>query len=100
MRIYINQAGYLPKSVKTVILAEEVKNPVSSESLPDKRVRIFDQNGEKCILEKKAEYFGLDIDSEDLIWRADFSELTEEGYYQMKREGKSLSVFLIIFMTF
>ena len=86
MRIYINQAGYLPKSVKTVILAEEVKNPVSSESLPDKRVRIFDQNGEKCILEKKAEYFGLDIDSEDLIWRADFSELTEEGYYQIRDE--------------
>lgn len=31
-------------------------------------VKIYDQNGEKCILEKKADYVGFDRDSGDFIW--------------------------------
>lgn len=31
MRICINQAGYLPESVKMIVFAEEAKNEVPSE---------------------------------------------------------------------
>lgn len=86
MRIYINQAGYLPGSVKTVILAEKAGNQVIPDSLPAKMVRFFHLGDAKCILEREAEYFGFDKDSGDFIWRADFSELTQEGDYQIGDE--------------
>lgn len=86
MRIYVNQAGYLPNSVKTVILAENVKKQSSLGCMSDKVIRIFAQNSQNCILEKKAKYFGMDKDSGDFVWQADVSELTQEGYYEIREE--------------
>lgn len=93
MRIYVNQAGYLPESVKTIVLAEEAEHGVFSEkdfskNMSDKTVQIYDPNGEKCLLEKKAKYIGPDQDSGDFIWQTDVSELTQEGVYQVRVEGK------------
>lgn len=86
MRIYVNQAGYLPNSVKTVILVENVKKQSSLECMSDRVIRIFAQNSQNCILEKKAKYFGMDKDSGDFVWQADVSELTQEGYYEIREE--------------
>lgn len=93
MRLYINQAGYLPGSIKTVILAEEADKQKKHEFMAEKVIRIYPQGDETCILEKKAEYFGLDEASGDDIWRADFSELTQDGIYRIKdEEGNAVSV--------
>lgn len=87
MRIYINQAGYLPKSKKIAVLAEEVGILVGKE---EKKIQVFDQQG-TCVLEKTAVYFGEDISSGDKIWQVDFSELEEEGKYQIKDEQANQS---------
>lgn len=81
MRIYINQAGYLPDSRKTVILAESENDKYNAEEKSDKWIRIFNEDETSMILEKRAEYFGMDKDSGDYIWRADISELKQEGMY-------------------
>ena len=93
MRLYINQAGYLPGSIKTVILAEEADKQKKHEFMAEKVIRIYPQGDETCILKKKAEYFGLDEASGDDIWRVDFSELTQDGIYRIKdEEGNAVSV--------
>lgn len=93
MRICMNQAGYLPGSRKTVILAEEAEGQNSAENTSEKIIKIYRENENNAVLEKKAEYFGLDEDSGDYIWRADVSELTQEGYYTICGEdGENVSL--------
>lgn len=95
MRIYINQAGYLPRSVKTAILAEEAGEQTAPDCLAVKMVCFFNRDNGKCIMEKKAEYFGFDKDSGDFIWRVDFSDLTQEGDYQIGGEEGEMVPFRI-----
>ncbi|MGN0333480.1 MAG: glycoside hydrolase family 9 protein [Lachnospiraceae bacterium] len=93
MRIYMNQAGYLPDSRKTVILAEKADNQKDAGNSNEKVIKIYKEDKNTVVLEKKADYFGLDKDSGDYIWRADFSELTQEGYYTVcEGEGEGVSL--------
>ncbi len=85
MHIYVNQAGYLPQGKKVAVLAAaNTQNPESTPQNPLK-LQVLDHEG-RCVLEKSAEYFGLDDASRDLIWQTDFSELTEPGVYKIITE--------------
>lgn len=90
MRIYVNQAGYLPKSKKLVVLAEDTRQSVESLQTESKRVRILDSQG-NCILEKEAGCFGFDAASGDMAWQADFSELEQPGMYKIEDESGTYS---------
>lgn len=79
LRIYINQLGYLPKSIKTAVLAGE---PGTMTASAPPGISIFKEDG-RCVLEKTAWETGMDETSGDQIWQADFSELEEEGSYQI-----------------
>ncbi len=88
MRVYVNQAGYLPNSRKIAILAEEGKSAEDRGTDSVKNIKILNQSGE-CVLEKEASYFGWDEASQDMVWHADFSQLTVNGEYQMIVNGES-----------
>lgn len=75
MKTYVNQAGYLPGSKKTVILAQ-----TETDGEETKKIRIMDENG-KCILETDALYWGYDKDAGDHVWHADVSAVSEPGEY-------------------
>ena len=84
MRMYVNQAGYLPGEKKIILLAEaaeEEMSEVQSRKYPPETVKVFDQDG-KCILEKEAVYQGYDREAGDLVWRADITELSDPGEYR------------------
>lgn len=92
MRIYINQAGYLPGSKKVAVLAD---GPEHIQGEKEQTVRILGSLGQ-CVLEKKAVYFGIDKASGDMIWQADFSELEQEGFYRIEdSEGQRSCLFKI-----
>ena len=93
MRIYVNQAGYLPESKKTVLLAEaaeEVSGGTGCGRHSTETVRVYDQD-EKCVLEKEAVYRGYDSEADDFVWRADISELTVPGEYRVEYESRHIS---------
>lgn len=84
--IYVDQLGYLPKSKKIAVLAQEN----DTQRLEDKCVRVLNEDG-ICIMEKKAVYFGYDEASEDFIWQVDFTELEQPGIYRLEDEQGTLS---------
>lgn len=95
MRIYVNQAGYLPGSRKMAIVAKKVEDAGNLRHKAEIKVKIIDQN-EKCVIEKPAQCFGLDKNSGDMVWQADFSNLTEKGSYRVEDgEGNSSCHFRI-----
>ena len=91
MRIYVNQAGYLPESKKTVLLAEaaeEGRGGTGSSRHSTETVRVYDRDG-KCVLEKETVYRGYDSEADDFVWRADISELTVPGEYRVEYESEA-----------
>nr|WP_217936503.1 cellulase N-terminal Ig-like domain-containing protein [Enterocloster clostridioformis] len=77
MRMYINQAGYLPGEKKKLLLVKEAEEGMSeakSRKYPPETVKVFDQDG-KCILEKEAVYQGYDREAGDLVWLADICRI-------------------------
>lgn len=70
-KIYINQAGYLPKDIKTAVL------PVNVMS-----VSVIDKD-DKEVYRAKCDHFGFDKPSGDDVYHADFSEVTTEGEYRL-----------------
>lgn len=93
MRMYVNQAGYLPGEKKIILLAEaaeEEMSEVQSRKYPPETVKVFDQDG-KCILEKEAVYQGYDREAGDLVWRADITELSDPGEYRAGYEKEHIS---------
>ena len=93
MRMYVNQAGYLPGEKKTILLAKEPegeKSEVQSRNYPPEIVNVFDQDG-KCILEKEAVYQGYDREAGDLVWRADITGLSDPGEYRAEYEKEHIS---------
>ncbi len=95
MRIYVNQAGYLPGSRKIAILAESAETASNLENKPMVKIRVLNESG-KCIIEKSALCYGFDKDSGDVVWQADFSELTAEGSYWVEdSEGNSSCSFKV-----
>lgn len=97
MRIYVNQAGYLPGSRKTVLLAEAAEQESSKKEVEhsSETVRVMDRSG-RCVLEKKAEYWGYDECAGDLVWRADLTGLTVPGEYRVEYEKEQISCSLHI----
>lgn len=93
MRMYVNQAGYLPEGRKLLLLAEaaeEERDEGQSRNCLPETVKVFDQNG-YCILEKEAEYQGYDCQAGDLVWKADISELSDPGEYRIEYEKEQIS---------
>lgn len=88
MKIYVNQMGYLPNSIKKAVLALP-QTEVSGEPSLSGPVRLCKKDG-SCILEKTPAFFGPDEASGDFVWQLDFSELTEPGTYVI-RHGDSSS---------
>ncbi len=70
-KIYINQAGYLPKDIKTAVLTMNVKS-----------VSVVDKDN-KEVYRAKCDHFGFDKPSGDDVYHADFSEVTTEGEYRL-----------------
>lgn len=81
MKIYINQLGYLPHSVKTAVLAIP-QNTCSEAPVLTGSLRICGENG-NTIAVNPPEFFGADEASGDYVWRLDFSELTAPGTYRL-----------------
>lgn len=86
MQIYVNQAGYLPKSRKAAVLAQEPETGQNDKV----KIRVLDSQG-RCAFEKEAVYFGVDEASGDSVWQADFSELEKEGCYQIADDQGQVS---------
>ncbi len=82
MKIYVNQMGYLPGSIKTAILAQEGTKDAPLPEAPGK-VQICATSG-TYMLEKEAIPFGWDEASGDFVWQVDFSELNTPGTYAIK----------------
>lgn len=111
MRIYVNQAGYLPESKKVVVLAEEAKKAeeaqrvkktetgaaeeILTERKRPEKISVLDRDGE-CILEKEAVYWGYDVQSGDFVWKADISGLNVPGEYRIlwARQGIACPLFI------
>lgn len=93
MRMYVNQAGYLPGERKLLLLAEaaeEERDEVQNGNCLPEMVKVFDQKG-ICILEKEAVYQGYDREAGDLVWKADLTELSEAGEYRVEYEKEKIS---------
>ena len=93
MRMYVNQAGYLPGGRKLLLLAEaaeEERDEVQNGNCLPEMVKVFDQKG-ICILEKEAVYQGYDREAGDLVWKADLTELSEAGEYRVEYEKEKIS---------
>ena len=82
MKIYSNQMGYLPESIKTAVLAESKGNKETTHQSPG-TVQVCTADG-ICVLEKEAVYFGFDKASGDDVWHVDFTEITTPGDYIIK----------------
>lgn len=82
IRFYGNQAGYLPKSRKVVVLAQEPKTDEDAEMKweagKSRNVSLWNEKGEKIAV-KQSVYEGLDESAKDEVWHVDFSDITEEG---------------------
>lgn len=93
MRMYVNQAGYLPGGRKLLLLAEteeEKMDEVQRKNCLPEMVKVFDQKG-TCILKKEAVYQGYDREAGDLVWKADLTELSEPGEYRVEYEKEQVS---------
>lgn len=83
-KIYVNQVGYLTGARKKAIIVT-----------PASRFYVNNLLGYRCY-EGKVRYDGLDQNSGDLIYVADFSEFTMEGeYYLSTKEGETSLPFRI-----
>lgn len=79
--IFVNQAGYLPNSKKIATITSSAKS-----------FCVIDENGNK-IFTGDTTYFGKDKYSQDSVYFADFSKVTECGRYRIELDNgdKSLS---------
>lgn len=93
MKIYVNQLGYLPTSVKTAVLSQEGAKEAATPDAPG-QVQICTKGG-ACVLEKEAAYFGWDAASGDFVWQVDFSEVQAPGSYEIRWNGQSSHPFSI-----
>ena len=82
MKIYINQMGYSPETIKTAVLAQSNENEGAATQAPD-IVQVCTSDG-ICVAEKEAVYFGYDKASGDYVWHVDFTEITTPGDYFIK----------------
>lgn len=93
IRFYGNQAGYLPKSRKVVILAQELKTDGAEmkwKAGKSQNVSLWNAKGDKIAV-RQAVYAGVDESAEDEVWHVDFSDITEEGVITFRdEEGKVL----------
>ena len=62
IRFYANQAGYLPKGHKIVVLAQENRAD-EMEKMQDKKVSLWNEKGEQTAV-KQAVYAGVDESAE------------------------------------
>jgi len=81
MKIYINQMGYHPDSIKTAVLAQ-CKSSDNSTPQASVTIQICRADG-TSVLEKEAFFFGFDEASGDYVWHVDFSEITTPGDYSI-----------------
>lgn len=81
--IFVNQAGYQPRSKKTAIM------PFPCDSF-----QIVSEEGE-IVFSGKTEHFGVDEFSGDDVFTADFSALEKYGRYRINADDKSSAVFEI-----
>lgn len=82
MKLYINQMGYFPESIKTAVLAQCKNDDGSIPNAPE-TVEICTAGG-SCVLEKETTFFGWDEASGDYVWHVDFTEITTPGDYIIK----------------
>ena len=82
MKIYINQMGYSPESIKTAVLAQCKTADNSIPNAPE-TVEICTLDG-TCVSEKETAFFGWDEASGDYVWHVDFTEITTPGDYIIK----------------
>lgn len=82
-KIFVNQAGYCPESVKTAVM-----------SFPCESFRIIDSGGVSRY-EGKAALFGYDENSGDTVYRGNFSDFTDEGTYRIVSENETSAEFRI-----
>ncbi len=82
-KIFVNQLGYCPESVKTAVM-----------SFPCESFRIIDSGG-VCRYEGKASLFGYDENSGDTVYRGEFSDFTDEGTYRIVSENETSAEFRI-----
>ena len=93
MKIYVNQMGYLPKSIKTARLTQAGDKDAAIPAFSGK-VQICTKDG-GCVLEKEAVYFGWDESSGDFVWQVDFSEVEAIGTYEIKWQDQTSYPFQI-----
>lgn len=82
-KIFVNQAGYAPEAVKIAVL------PFDCDEF-----FIQNEKGETCF-SGKTRAFGLDENSRDDIWQADFSDWKEPGTYRVVAGGEESVSFTI-----
>ncbi len=78
--IFVNQAGYHPKRFKRAV----IKTVCQSFFIKD-----LDGNVK---FEGKTEYFGLDADSQDTLYLADFTQFTQIGRYYIETDSGERSL--------
>lgn len=83
-KIFINQCGYKTSSVKKAILTDGAE-----------KFLIKNSSGELCF-EGMTSHFGIDENSGDDVYIADFSMLTTAGTYRMETDKGSLSLWFTI----
>jgi len=81
--IFVNQAGYYKNSNKIAVI------PFACDDFT-----VVDLNGNIKYFGKTVS-FGYDDASGDYVWIADFSELTESGYYCVRAGGRTSAMFCI-----
>ncbi len=81
--IFVNQAGYYPKSRKTAVM-----------NFPCEGFSIVDSGG-VCRYEGKAVFFGFDVLSGDTVCRGDFSDFTENGTFRIISGNRTSAEFRI-----
>jgi len=81
--IFVNQAGYAPDAVKVAVMP-----------FPCEEFRLENLQGEVCFT-GKARHFGLDTNSQDEVWQADFTQWNQPGQYRITACGKRSAVFSI-----
>ncbi|WP_239616003.1 glycoside hydrolase family 9 protein [Cohnella mopanensis] len=88
VRIHLNQAGYLPRSPKVVVIAAD-------EDFPELKIIVENIRDQKPVWEGKIPAASQDNISGDWVSQANFGELTDEGSYQVKVAGKVSAPFKI-----
>ncbi len=81
--IFVNQAGYKPQDKKTAVMP-----------FPCDRFDVVNENGD-IVFSGNTRHFGVDTQSGDDVYTADFSALDTDGRYRINADGKTSAIFEI-----